>query len=99
VKNNNLIRDDGSLIFDCRPEEILALRKALGWTRRDLGYYLGAYLNPRDCYTVYRWEKGLAKPRRWFREQLRQLANYFAKDYISEIAKNEREEVDSREDS
>ena len=42
--------------------QILALRRALGWSRQTLGRYLGLYVNPKDCYTIYRWEKGLARP-------------------------------------
>jgi len=71
--------------FNCEPHEILALRKALGWSLQELGEYLGLYINPRDCYTVYRWEKGLAKPRRQFRLELSRLASQFREDYQNEL--------------
>ena len=50
--------------FSAQPREIQALRRALGWSRQELGYYLGLYLNRRDCYTIYRWEKGISRPRK-----------------------------------
>lgn len=49
------------------PHEMLALRKALGWSRQQLGRQLGVYVGKCDCETVRRWEKGICRPRPHFR--------------------------------
>ena len=72
-------------IFDSRPKEILALRKSIGWTRRGLGSVLGLYLNARDCYTIYRWEKGLSKPHQIYRAKLLQLVERFRSEYLEAL--------------
>jgi transcriptional regulator with XRE-family HTH domain len=78
-------------IFDSRPQQILALRKAIGWSRQSLGRHLNLYLNPKDCYTIYRWEKGLARPRRWMRMKLCFLANCYREKYLHELGNLQKE--------
>ena len=53
-----------TLRFSGQPLEIETLRRALGWSRQRLGRYLGLYVNRRDCYSIYRWEKGISRPRK-----------------------------------
>ena len=67
------------------PHQVLALRRALGWSRQKLDRYLGLYVNPKDCYTIYRWEKGLARPRPCFREILAELAVKYLDEYWNEL--------------
>lgn len=61
--------------FSAKPEEITALREALGWTHVDLGNFLGVYVlrerkgktkySPSNrCRTVYEWEQGKRRPQR-----------------------------------
>jgi hypothetical protein len=78
-----------SEIFDSRPEEIFALRKAIGWSRADLGNLLTIYINVdrRDCETVRRWERGLARPQKLHRIKLVILAEKFRDAYLLQINK------------
>jgi transcriptional regulator with XRE-family HTH domain len=60
--------------LNCSPEEIQALRKVLGWNRRELGQYLGLSVSGQNCQSVYNWENGLSRPRPHFRKKLAALA-------------------------
>ena len=77
---------DSNDVFDARPEEIFALRKAVGWTRRDFGTYLGVYVSSKDCFSVYRWEKGIARPHLVHRAKMLQLVVMFESEYLKVLA-------------
>ena len=68
-------------------EGYLYVARALGWSRQALGRYLGLYVNPKDCYTIYRWEKGLARPRSHFRLAMSLLAFNHQSAYRRELAR------------
>lgn len=52
-----------------KPQTILKIRTALGWTQRDMAERLGV-----KPLTVLRWENGQSKPYARNIRQLRQLA-------------------------
>ncbi len=73
---------DSNDVFDSRPEQVLALRKAMEWSRRELGIYLGLYVSFKDCFSIYRWEKNLARPHLVHRAKMLQLVEMIRDDYL-----------------
>ena len=86
------IRND---IFDALPHQILALRKCTGWSRADLGGVLCMYINgpKRDCYGIYRWERGLCRPHKATRTKLVCLAEMFREEYLAALQSLQPEAV------
>ena len=50
------------------PSEIKSIRKALGWTQKQLAAHLGV-----TNISVYKWEKGIAKPHPTFNMKIEEL--------------------------
>ncbi len=73
---------DSNNVFDSLPEQVLALRKAMDWSRRELGIYLGLYVSSKDCFSIYRWEKGIARPHLVHRAKMLQLVEMVRADYL-----------------
>ena len=73
------------LRFSGQPREIEALRRALGWSRQSLGRHLGIYVNRRDCYTIYRWEKGMSRPNGALRGKLLELVIRARVEYLAAL--------------
>jgi transcriptional regulator with XRE-family HTH domain len=74
-------------IFHATPKQIRALRKAYGWTQRDLGVFLCLYWSNRICPTVSRWERGTRKPNLRNRREMTKLVEYNLKKYKRELNK------------
>ncbi len=82
-----LIRKTSSDIFDSAPLQIFALRKSIGWTRQELGRFMGVYVNPTsgDCNSVRRWETGESRPHPIHRARLVQLSELFSDQYLAKL--------------
>ena len=84
--------------FQSKPDQIRALRKAIGWSRYDLGKHCGLYLQKvlrpgrrkkyGVCKTVANWETAKTRPMRVFRFQLTRLAELYKEEYLAELQKS-----------
>ena len=74
-------------IFDARPQEIFALRKALGWTRLEFASFCGVFCDTKrdDSPTVRRWETGRARPHAVHRWKLVHLSELFHDQYLEKL--------------
>ena len=74
-------------IFDARPQEIFALRKAVGWTRLEFASFCGVFCDTRrdDSPTVRRWETGRARPHAVHRWKLVHLSELFRDPYLEKL--------------
>ena len=84
---NRMLQPIQNDIFSAQPDEIKALRRALGWSRADLGALLGIYVNSdrRDCYSVYRWEQGLSRPHPVFRSKMLYIVQMYRYEYLRSL--------------
>jgi len=69
------------------PLQAYALRKSIGWTRQELGSFMGVYVNPTsgDCNSVRRWETGESRPHPIRRARLVQLSELFSEPYLAKL--------------
>jgi transcriptional regulator with XRE-family HTH domain len=74
--------------FDAHPEEIFALRKAVGWTRLEFASFCGVFCDTLrdDSPTVRRWERGRARPHAVHRGKLVHLAELFHDQYLEKLS-------------
>lgn len=70
-------------IFSGKPEEIVALRRALQWTTADLANYLGLKVYDHSNYTsaVQNWEQGKSKPAPVYLVRMLPLVEICRKEY------------------
>jgi len=69
--------------FDCLPHQIFALRKCIGWTRKELAAFMvGNY------QSIKYWETGKYRPQPYFRDKLVHLAEMFKLDYLRWVEKH-----------
>lgn len=72
-------------IFQATPRQIKALRKALGWTQRDLGVFLNLYHKHRVCPTVSRWETNTRKPSYQNQTRMLNLVQMYQTEYLEAL--------------
>ncbi len=83
-------------VFQSTPIQIMALLKAVGWTRFELARYVGVstriYTDPqgytiRVSPTVQRWTAGVHVPGAQSRERMTALVEMYLNEYIIELRK------------
>lgn len=83
-------------IFQSKPKQIKALLKAVGWTRYELGRYVGVFCRTyvdRNGYTirisptVQKWTSGKHVPGTQSKRALLSLVELYQNEYLAELKK------------
>ncbi len=83
-------------IFQSRPYQIKALLKAVGWTRFELGRFVGVFCRTykdgngytiKISPTVQKWTSGKHRPGTQSKQRMVQLVEKFRYEYLKELEK------------
>ena len=83
-------------IFQSTPLQIKALLKAVGWTRYELGRFVGVFIRKyvdkngyiiRISPTVQKWTSGKHKPGTQSKRSMLRLVELYRNEYLTELEK------------